>query len=160
MIVNRETTERRGAGAFANLNEALSVNIAASLLAFAFQSRKKRPCEIRRACVRRSIREVHCRGKSWGGPRRFAVLQGDEVKIFNEQSASLADCPDLLTSLMCSETQHGAGESVNVLIRLAVSMRAPRPRRFSSRRTSGFEALEGIRCAASSIRPKHRHSLH
>jgi hypothetical protein len=47
---------------------------------------------------------------------------GDEVKIISEQSANLPDCPDLLTSLIGSETQNAASESVNVLIRLAVSM--------------------------------------
>ncbi len=53
-----------------------------------------------------------------------AVLQGDEIKIIDEQSASLPDCPDLLTSLLGFETQHSSSESVNVLIQLAVSMRA------------------------------------
>jgi hypothetical protein len=53
-----------------------------------------------------------------------AVLQGDEVKIIDEQSASLPDCPDLLTSLLRFDTERASSESVNVLIRLAVSMRA------------------------------------
>jgi hypothetical protein len=52
-----------------------------------------------------------------------AVLQGDEVKIIDEQSATLQDCPDLLTSLLGFDTQHANSESVNVLIRLAVAMR-------------------------------------
>jgi len=54
----------------------------------------------------------------------IAVLQGDEIKMIDEQSAHLPDCPDLLTSLLGFDTQHSSGESVNVLIRLAVSMRA------------------------------------
>ena len=54
----------------------------------------------------------------------IAVLQGDELKMIDEQSAHLPDCPDLLTSLLGFETQRSSGESVNVLIRLAVSMRA------------------------------------
>jgi hypothetical protein len=65
----------------------------------------------------------HSRGES----EKFvniAVLQGDEVKIIDEQSARLPDCPDLLTSLLGFETQHSSGETVSVLIRLAVSMRA------------------------------------
>lgn len=53
-----------------------------------------------------------------------AVLQGDEVKVIDERSASLPDCPDLLTSLLGFDTQHASSESVSVLIRLAVSMRA------------------------------------
>jgi hypothetical protein len=82
-----------------------------------------------------------------------AVLQGDQVKIINEQSVSLPDCPDLLTSLIGSETQHAVSESVGVLIRLAVSMRAHGPWGFSSRRTSEHRALEGIACTANPIRP-------
>ena len=53
-----------------------------------------------------------------------AVLQGDEIKMIDEQSARLPDCPDLLTSLLGFDTQHASSESVSVLIRLAVSMRA------------------------------------
>ncbi len=53
-----------------------------------------------------------------------AVLQGDEVKIIDEQAARLPDCPDLLTSLLGFDTQHSSSESVSVLIHLAVSMRA------------------------------------
>jgi hypothetical protein len=54
----------------------------------------------------------------------IAVLQGDEIKIIDEQSSTLPDCPDLLTSLLGFETQHSSSESVSVLIHLAVSMRA------------------------------------
>jgi hypothetical protein len=64
---------------------------------------------------------------SRGGEEKFvnvAVLQGDEVKIIDEQSARLSDCPDLLTSLLGFDTQHAATESLSVLIHLAVSMRA------------------------------------
>ena len=52
----------------------------------------------------------------------IAVLKGDQVKIVDEDSANLPDCPQLLTSLLgfISSTQ----QSVNVLIQLAVSMRA------------------------------------
>jgi DNA integrity scanning protein DisA with diadenylate cyclase activity len=53
-----------------------------------------------------------------------AVLQGDDIKIIDEQSASLPDCPDLLTSLLGFNTHQASSESVSVLIRLAVSMRA------------------------------------
>ena len=54
----------------------------------------------------------------------LAVLQGDEIKIVDGQSPSLQDCPQLLTSLMGFETQHGWANSMSVLIQLAVSMRA------------------------------------
>jgi hypothetical protein len=53
-----------------------------------------------------------------------AVLQGDEIKMIDEQSARLPDCPDLLTSLLGFDTQHASSDSVSVLIHLAVSMRA------------------------------------
>jgi hypothetical protein len=54
----------------------------------------------------------------------IAVLQGDEIKIIDEQAAHLPDCPDLLTSLLGFDTQHASGESVSALIQLAISMRA------------------------------------
>jgi hypothetical protein len=53
-----------------------------------------------------------------------AVLQGDEIKIIDEESAHLPDCPDLLTSLLGFDTQHASSGSVSALIHLAVSMRA------------------------------------
>jgi hypothetical protein len=53
-----------------------------------------------------------------------AVLQGDEIKMIDEQSARLDDCPDMLTSLLGFDTQHASSESVNVLIHLSISMRA------------------------------------
>ena len=53
----------------------------------------------------------------------IAVLQGDEIKVIDEESARLPDCPDLLTSLLGFDTQHAARESVSVLILLAISMR-------------------------------------
>jgi hypothetical protein len=64
---------------------------------------------------------------SRGGEEKFvnvAVLQGDEIKIIDEQAARLPDCPDLLTSLLGFDTQHASTESLSVLIHLAVSMRA------------------------------------
>ena len=54
----------------------------------------------------------------------LAVLQGDEIKIVDQAAARTPDCPDLLTSLLGFESQHAAAASVNVLIQLAVSMRA------------------------------------
>src|SRR5204862_7246239 len=66
----------------------------------------------------------HSRG---GESEKFvnvAVLQGDEIKMIDEQSANLPDCPDLLTSLLGFDTRNDSSESVSVLIHLAVSMRA------------------------------------
>lgn len=53
----------------------------------------------------------------------LAVLQGDEVKILNQGAASLPDCPALVTSLLGFDSTESPG-TVNVLIQLAVSMRA------------------------------------
>jgi hypothetical protein len=64
------------------------------------------------------------RGDESGKFVNIAVIQGDDVKIIDQESARLPNCPDLLTSLLGFDTQHGAVESVNVLIQLAVSMRA------------------------------------
>jgi hypothetical protein len=66
----------------------------------------------------------HSRGDESGKFVNIAVLRGDEIKMIDEQSARLPDCPDLLTSLLGFDSQHASSESVNVLIHLAVSMRA------------------------------------
>jgi hypothetical protein len=54
----------------------------------------------------------------------IAVLQGDQVKIIDENATSLPDCPDLLTSLLGFDSPASWGDSVNVLVQLALSMRA------------------------------------
>jgi hypothetical protein len=66
----------------------------------------------------------HSRGEGTEKFVNVAVLQGDQIKMIDEQSARLPDCPDLLTSLLGFETQHASSESVSVLIHLAISMRA------------------------------------
>jgi hypothetical protein len=53
-----------------------------------------------------------------------AVLEGDRLKIVDEGTSSLPDCPPLLTSLVGFEQPASWAESVNVLVQLAVSMRA------------------------------------
>lgn len=52
-----------------------------------------------------------------------AVLQGDEIKMVDQDAARLPDCPGLLTSLLGFDV-HATGDSVSVLIQLAISMRA------------------------------------
>lgn len=66
----------------------------------------------------------HSRGEESQKFVNVAVLQGDEIKMIDEESARLPDCPDLLTSLLGFDTQHASSESVSVLIHLAISMRA------------------------------------
>jgi hypothetical protein len=54
----------------------------------------------------------------------IAVLEADQVKIVDERASSLPDCPSLLTSLLGFDTPGSWSDSVNVLVQLAVSMRA------------------------------------
>jgi hypothetical protein len=52
-----------------------------------------------------------------------AVLEGDQIKIIDESASSLPDCPALLTSLLGFDARSWTS-GVNVLVQLAVSMRA------------------------------------
>jgi hypothetical protein len=54
----------------------------------------------------------------------IAVLEGDEIKMIDEQAARLDDCPDMLTSLLGFDIQHASSESMSILIHLSISMRA------------------------------------
>lgn len=56
----------------------------------------------------------------------IAVLEADQVKIVDEQASSLPDCPSLLSSLLGFDTPASWTDSDNVLVQLAVSMRAHR----------------------------------
>jgi hypothetical protein len=53
----------------------------------------------------------------------IAVFEGDNIKIIDDQSASLPDCPGLLTSLFDSDTRTASNEAASMLVRLSVSMR-------------------------------------
>ena len=54
----------------------------------------------------------------------IAVLEGEQVKFVDENASSLPDCPSLLTSLLGFDAPASWGDSLNVLVQLAVSMRA------------------------------------
>ena len=54
----------------------------------------------------------------------IAVLEADQVKIVDEDASSLPDCPSLLSSLLGFDTPTSWTDSVNVLVKLSVSMRA------------------------------------
>ncbi len=61
------------------------------------------------------------------GPGKFvnvAVLKGDQIKVVDEEGDALPDCPDLLTSLLGFGPVDSRPETFNVLVQLAVSMRA------------------------------------
>ena len=67
----------------------------------------------------------HHRGDEAGKFVNVAVLEGDQIKIVDERASSLPDCPPLLTSLLGFDSPASCGiDSVNVLVQLAVSMRA------------------------------------
>jgi hypothetical protein len=66
----------------------------------------------------------HHRGETHSKFVNVAVLQGDRVKVIDEDASSLPDCPSLLTSLLAFDSPSTWAGSVNVLVQLAVSMRA------------------------------------
>jgi hypothetical protein len=69
----------------------------------------------------------HHRGDESGKFANVAVLEGDQIKVVDENASSLPDCPPLLTSLLGFESPAAwitHRDSVNILIQLAVSMRA------------------------------------
>ncbi len=69
----------------------------------------------------------HHRGEETGKFVNVAVLEGDQIKVVDERASSLPDCPPLLTSLLGFDspaTWVSGIDSINVLVQLAVSMRA------------------------------------
>jgi hypothetical protein len=66
----------------------------------------------------------HRRLEGFGKFGNVAVLIGDQVKVVDEHSANLPDCPALLTSLLGFASPSSWNDSVNVLVQLAASMRA------------------------------------
>lgn len=64
----------------------------------------------------------HRRIYGFGKFVNIAVLKGDQVKVVDQNSAYQPECPTLLTSLLGFRSS--GYKSVNVLIQLAVSMRA------------------------------------
>ena len=66
----------------------------------------------------------HHRGEQSGKYVNVAVLEGDQIKVVDEHASSLPDCPELLTSLLGFDSPASWIDSVNVLVQLAVSMRA------------------------------------
>jgi len=65
----------------------------------------------------------HRRINGFGKFINVAVLKGDDIKIIDEQSSSMPDCPVMLTSLLDYNSPGGWNDSVNVLVQLAASMR-------------------------------------
>jgi hypothetical protein len=65
----------------------------------------------------------HNRGEESGKYVNVAVLEGDSLKMIDEQASSLPDCPPLLSSLLGFEAPASWAQTVNVLVQLAASMR-------------------------------------
>jgi hypothetical protein len=69
----------------------------------------------------------HHRGEETGKFVNVAVIEGDQIKVVDEKASSLPDCPPLLGSLLGfdSPASWSSGiDTVNILVQLAVSMRA------------------------------------
>lgn len=66
----------------------------------------------------------HRRIYGFGKFTNVAVLKGDQVKMVDGLSAGIPDCPPMLLSLLDLTAPSYWNDSVNVLIQLAVSMRA------------------------------------
>jgi hypothetical protein len=66
----------------------------------------------------------HSRGDESGKFVNVAVLQGDEIKVIDRSAAAAPECPEPFTSVMGLQPEVDARDSVNVLIQLAVSVRA------------------------------------
>jgi hypothetical protein len=66
----------------------------------------------------------HRRINGFGKFINVAVLKGDEIKLIDEQSKSLPDCPAMLSSMLDYNSPAGWTDSVNILVQLAASMRA------------------------------------
>ncbi|RYY34321.1 MAG: hypothetical protein EOP46_13805 [Sphingobacteriaceae bacterium] len=65
----------------------------------------------------------HKRIDGFGKFVNVAILKGDDVKIVDEETSGIVDCPQLLTSLLGLPLPNSTGNSVNILIQLAASMR-------------------------------------
>ena len=68
----------------------------------------------------------HGHGGESGKFVNVAVLEGDEVKLVDERASSLPNCPALLASLLGFDAPASWSGAPNVLVELAVSMRAHR----------------------------------
>jgi hypothetical protein len=66
----------------------------------------------------------HRRIHGFGKFANVAVLNGDQIKIVDDKIASLKDSPELLKTLLGISTSPAINDSMNVMIQLAVSMRA------------------------------------
>jgi hypothetical protein len=66
----------------------------------------------------------HHSGEEAGKFVNVAVLEGDQIKLVDEHASTAPECPAMLTSLLGFDSATSWAHSVNVLVQLAVSMRA------------------------------------
>ena len=66
----------------------------------------------------------HHSGQEAGKFVNVAVLEGDQIKVVDDHASSTPECQALVTSLLGFDSPASWAHSVNVLVRLAVSMRA------------------------------------
>src|ERR1700730_14252285 len=66
----------------------------------------------------------HHSGEGAGKLVNVAVLEGDQIKLVDEEAARSPECPALLMSLLGFDSSTSWTRSVNVSMQLAVSMRA------------------------------------
>lgn len=68
---------------------------------------------------------IKYRSEPFGKFVNVAVLEGDQIKIVDEQGGAVVpDCPALVNSLLGAVERLTSGQFVNVLVQLAASMRA------------------------------------
>lgn len=65
----------------------------------------------------------HRRVDGFGKFVNVAVLKGDQVKVVNEESGQVRDCPSLINSMIGFTSSSIWNDSLNVLVQLSVSMR-------------------------------------
>ena len=68
----------------------------------------------------------HRRSQEAGKFVNVVVLEGDRIKVIDEKASTMPDCPTLLSTLLGFDSPGTWNGSVNVLVQLAVSMRAHR----------------------------------
>jgi hypothetical protein len=66
----------------------------------------------------------HHIGEEAGKFVNVAVLEGDQIKVVDERASGGLECPALLTSLLGLDSPASWAHSLNVLVQLAISMRA------------------------------------
>lgn len=66
----------------------------------------------------------HRRIDGFGKFSNIAVLAGDEIKIVDEQNSTNGSCPEIISSLLGFTSVPSRHDTINVMLQIAVSMRA------------------------------------